>query len=311
MGHCSVRVLAALGSTFLVLAGIPAKSLAEGEGPRLKKIIAVARFENRTGAEGQMSINDAMADQLTDALMRNGHFTVLERQTVRDVLGEQDFANSGRVQKADSARTGKIVAAQVLVKGTITEYEGASKENKKKFYWGPGGFGNKNVEGHVGVMIRLIDTTSGEVIYSQRVEGKSEARGKVWSIGGYEQSNANKAPMDVAVQEAIDKAVDLIAEKLAGVPFETRVVQNNGNVLVIAAGSQVGAKVGDEFTVYSLGEEFIDPSTGESLGSEEEAVGTVRITQVKERYSKATPVGPLGAAKPGDIVRELPHVAAP
>lgn len=101
----------------LLLVVIPLESVAGG----LRKVVAVSRFENRTSYRGQIAINDAMADQLTDALIQSGQFTVVERQTVRDVLGEQDFANSGRVAKAQTARTGKIVAAQILVKGTVTE----------------------------------------------------------------------------------------------------------------------------------------------------------------------------------------------
>ena len=58
---------------------------------------------------------------------------MLERQTVRDVIGEQDLANSGRVAKAQSARTGKITAAHVLIKGTITEFQINSEKSGSEF----------------------------------------------------------------------------------------------------------------------------------------------------------------------------------
>jgi hypothetical protein len=63
--------------------------------------------------------------------------------------------------------------------------------------------------------------------------------------------------------------------------------------------------MGDEFAVFSLGEEFVGPYTDESLGHDEEKVGVVRVTQVKRKNSKANPVGGLGAVKAGDLVRAL------
>ena len=269
----------------------------------LRKVVAVARFENRANYEGRVALNDALADQLTDALIRSGQFTVLERQTVSDVMQEQDFANSGRVMKRESARTGRIVAAQILIKGTITEFEGSASTQKRGVKVGFMRFGKRSSNAHIGLMIRLIDSTTGEVLDSQRVEGSSKGGGVGFEVGGYSQENSNKEPIAKATQKAIDNAVEHIATRLALIPFEARVIKNIGHQLVIAAGAKIGAQVGDEFEVFALGEEFVDPYTGESLGREETKVGVVRIAEVKEKYSKANPVGTLGSTKAGDIIR--------
>jgi curli biogenesis system outer membrane secretion channel CsgG len=274
-------------------------------GPGLRKVVAVARFENRTNADGQAALNNAMADQLTDALIRSNQFTVVERQTVEDVLGEQDFANSGRVMKKQTARTGRVIAAQVLIKGTITEYEGQASKSMRGVTLGIFKLGKKGSEAHVGLMIRLIDATTSEVMDSQRVVGTSKGSGIGFQVGFYGEDKSQKAPMAKATQDAIDQAVNLIAKRLASVPFEARIIKTSESELLIRAGKMVGAEVGDQFAVYSLGEELIDPYTGESLGREEERIGVVRVTQVKQKYSKAVPVGNLGPAKPGDLIREL------
>src|SRR6266403_2223208 len=49
-------------------------------GATLKKIVAVSSFENKTTWRGQVDLGDGMADQLTDALMQSGQFSVMERQ---------------------------------------------------------------------------------------------------------------------------------------------------------------------------------------------------------------------------------------
>jgi transcription elongation GreA/GreB family factor len=60
---------------------------------------------------------------------------------------------------------------------------------------------------------------------------------------------------------------------------------------------------GQTVKAISKGEEIIDPETGESLGSEEEEIGLLEVTDVKEKYSYAVPVGfELSALKVGDKV---------
>ena len=113
--RCTFVGLSGLTLAALLLAGV-------AQAATLKKIVAVSRFENKTSWKGQVSLDDGMADQLTDALMQSGQFTVMERQTLGDVTAEQDLANSGRAQKSQSAQTGKLVNAQILVKGTVTEF---------------------------------------------------------------------------------------------------------------------------------------------------------------------------------------------
>ena len=94
----------------------------------LKKIVTVSRFENKTSYSGggQYELDNGLADQLSDALMQSGNFTVMERQTLGDVVDEQKLANSGLAQKSQTAQSGKIVNAQILIKGTITEFEANS-----------------------------------------------------------------------------------------------------------------------------------------------------------------------------------------
>jgi curli biogenesis system outer membrane secretion channel CsgG len=295
----SLTILAALAmSSSLTMAG----------AATLKKIVAVSRFENKTSWKGQISLDDGMADQLTDALMQSGQFVVVERQTLSDVTGEQDLANSGRAQKSASAQTGKLVNAQILVKGTVTEFESQSSGSENGVGFAGFHIGNKKEEAHVGLIIRLIDTTTGEVLASQRVEGKAASGGvKVGAnVSGVQFGTAgfDKTPMGKAVQMAIDDAVSQIAAKLKDVPFQARVVKVNGdNELFISGGSKTGVAEGDVFTIYSVGENLVDPSTGEQLGSELTKKGTVKVTTVEEKYAKAKSDTSLKDIKAGDIVK--------
>jgi curli biogenesis system outer membrane secretion channel CsgG len=249
-----------------------------------------------------------MADQLTDALMQSGQFTVMERQTLGDVVSEQDLANSGRVQKSQSAQTGKLVSAQILVKGTVTEFEQNSSGSANGIGFGGFKVGNNRAEAHVGLIIRLIDTTTGEVLASQRVEGKAASGGVQFGMntGGVQFGTAgfSKTPLGKAVQETIDNAVNVIATKLKTVPFQARIIKvNNDSELLISGGEKTGIAEGDVFTIYSVGESLVDPTTGEQLGSELDKKGTVKVVKVEEKYAKAKADGSLAGIKAGDIVR--------
>ena len=86
MARRSIAVTAALCVALSIAIAGPRPAQAEG----LRKVIAVSRFENRTNWDGQLSINDAMADQLIDALTNSGQFTVLERQLNAALVGRPE-----------------------------------------------------------------------------------------------------------------------------------------------------------------------------------------------------------------------------
>lgn len=273
-----------------------------------KKIVAVSRFENKTNYSGQVHLGDGMADQLTDALMQSGEFVVMERQTLGDVMDEQDMAQSGRMMKSKSARTGKLTSAQALIKGTITEFEENSGGGGTGFSIKGFKIGSKRGEAHVGVIIRLIDSTTGEVLHSQRVEGKAKSGGLSFGVNvagvGFGSDGFKKTPLGKAMQIAIDNAVEFIAAKMREMPYQGRIIKVSGDTVYLSASAKTGAQVGEAFTVYSVGEELVDPDTGELLGSEEETIGTVKIYEVKEKYSKARATGSAQGIKKGDIIRD-------
>jgi curli biogenesis system outer membrane secretion channel CsgG len=267
----------------------------------------VSRFDNKT-ENTSATIGDGMADQLTDALTQNGQFIVMERENIKDVVTEQDFANSGRVQKSQSAQTGKLVSAQIMVQGTITEFESKSSGNANGIGFGGFHIGKSKSDATVGLIIRIIDTTTGEVLASQRVEGKAEASGSSLGVnaGGadFGTSDFKKTPMGAAVQNAIDQAVSLIADKLKDIPFEAHVIKvTDDGQLFMSGGKKAGIAEGNAFDVYSVGENLVDPTTGEQLGADMTKKGSVKVFKVEEKYAVAKSDAPLTGVKAGDIVK--------
>src|SRR3989338_7283271 len=270
-------------------------SVSAGDGfcAKLKKTVAVSGFENSTDGTGQAAVGTAMADQLADALIQSCNFVVIERQTLEDVIAEQDIAASGRAAVSGTAQTGKIIPAQILLKGTVSEFEAETQKGGTGITVSGISLGSSKSQAHVAVIVRIIDSTSGQVLDSVRVEGEALAKGLKLGIdkGGVDfgTESFKKTPLGKATQIAIDKAVVEISDRLEKVPFEGRIVKIDGDTIYTNIGSRNGlAGEGGIFNVVTEGEALTDPVTGEILGAERTKVGTIKITSSEEKFSKAT-----------------------
>jgi hypothetical protein len=141
-------------------------------------------------------------------------------------------------------------------------------------------------------ILRIIDSSTRQVLASERVEGKAKSGGTTFGIRkgglGYKSSGFKKTSLGKAVQIVIDRAVVRISQKLDPIPFEGKIIKVKGNTVFTNIGKRNGLTQGESFTIFSPGEEMIDPDTGENLGSDINKVGKITITSVKEKFSKAS-----------------------
>ena len=275
-----------------------------------KKRIGVTDFENKVGSvwwnDRSWKIGEGMAEMLITALVESGRFIVVERKELDDVIREQDLGTGGRISPETAAKVGKILGAQILIRGAVTEFE-ESKSGKG------GGIGYKGivvggskVRGYVATEIRLVDSTTGQVLDSHRSTGESKKGGL--SIGvrsgdvSFEGSGFKKTAMGEAVNKAIRDMVDYIMAKMKEVPWQGRIVMVKEGKVYVNAGSNSNINSGDTFDVFKPGEELIDPETGLSLGSEETKVGKIKVASVKDKFSIASVVSGSGFARK-DILR--------
>jgi curli biogenesis system outer membrane secretion channel CsgG len=256
------------------------------KGPR--KTVAVGNFENKTDFRGQFDLGSGFSDMLASALDNADRFIIINRSNIEQILEEQDFAASDRTVASGAASTGKLLSAQFFIIGAVTDYEEVTE----------GGGGGVRIKGfdvaakitkaHIAVVLRMIDTTSGEE-FTQRVEGKAQTTGiaadyndKDWGLGG---QYFHKTPLGKAVQNAIDQGVILLGTRILNAPWEGKVVTAQAGKIYINAGEREGIKVGDTFVVYHRGEELRDPDTGELLDYVEDKLGTISVVTVKEKVS--------------------------
>jgi hypothetical protein len=75
-----------------------------------------------------------------------------------------------------------------------------------------------------------------------------------------------------------------------------------GGTAYINAGANAHVRVGDVFTVYSSGEDLINPSTGLKLRRYEKMIGSIQITKVQEQFAVGTIRSDGSTMKRGDRV---------
>lgn len=193
-------------------------------GPKAR--IAVTRFKNKAGAGWWSSgIGDGMADQLTTALFNTNRFIVLERQTLGDVLSEQDLGASGRVRSDTAAQIGQIEGAELLVVAAVTEFEGAASGGGGGLGGGVSGLFGAVLGGfkksHIAIDLRIIDSRTSRILAATSVEGEATDVNLGGLLGGYGSSGAlagglsgwKNTPTEKALRECIKEAVNFIVTK--------------------------------------------------------------------------------------------------
>jgi len=305
----AVRVVLALLLVGIVL-GAVAPAAADDDGPAgLRKMIAVVEFEDKsdrsrwhwTGPDP----GTGMSDMLVTALVQSGKFMVLEREQLNHVLAEQDLGQSGRVTEQTAPAIGKLLGVAAIVYGSVSEF-GYLESDTGGSITGSIGLGVSKTTARVSIDVRMVDTSTAEIILADSADSEKSQRGlKVRTEdfsfgheGKFDETLAGKA-----AREAIDELVEEITETMKTVPWTGRVVKaDQPTKIYLNAGSNTGIEKGMEFNVYRMGEELIDPATGISLGAEEELIGSMRVTDVKEKYSICTAVDGSGFDA-GDMVR--------
>jgi curli biogenesis system outer membrane secretion channel CsgG len=271
---------------------------------QVKKRVAVAEFQDRSGHKGA---GQGVADMLITALVKTGQFSVIERKELDHVLAEQRLGQSGAVTPQTAPQVGKLLGVDLLVLGSITELGTKDRD----VAGGAPLFGARiNAKtARAAVDIRLVNTTTGEVIAAETEEGTESTvglGGRYKNINFSDFSQWNDTDIGKAAREAIDETVKLISENMAKIPWSGRIIKaNNDGTVIMKPGSEGNVTADMEFDVFRPGEQLKDPDTGLLLGSEEAKVGRIKVTEdmLNGKAARAKIVGG-GGFQAGDFVRE-------
>src|SRR5579872_3982120 len=272
------------------------------------------------------NIGKGIRAMLTTRVAKDNKLVVVERAKIKSLEAEQDRNASNRVKQGSGARVGRISGADLLLAGDIVIF---GRDDKKKTVKGGGMIGgvlgaaanmNKEDKAIVAIDYRLIDAETSEVIATGEARGESVRKSK--NIGGFlgvvghgvggmevDMNSSNFA--ETIIGEATMDCVNKLAEILNGQStnmkktvreVETSVADVSGNILTIAAGANDGVNAGEVFEIHMVDREVRDPTTKEVLDKITHMVGTLTITNVRDKISSGTYSG--SPAKVGMLARK-------
>lgn len=237
------------------------------EGKYIKRKVAIGRFSNETQyAKGVFydKKNDPIGKQaldiLSSKLAASEKFILLERSDLATLLEEAKRGDNGLA----------TIGADYMIIGSVTEY---GRKNVGK----SGVFTNTKTQiVEAAVAIRLVDVSTGLIIYSDEAKGSAELTAKTtMGVGGKADYDATLS--DKAISEAIGQLVENIINKCTDKPWRTFFLSYDADAQMIAGGASQGISVGDRFAVYTKGKKVKNPQTGVMIELPGKRIGTVSV----------------------------------
>ncbi len=249
-------------------------------------------------------VGKGVGDELVTALLNQTPkvFRLIEREQVDNVIQEQDFGASGRVDTRSAAKIGKILGVQYLIMGRVTEF--SIKSTNRGLSLGGNSLGVNKSNAVVAIDARLVDTASAEIIASVTGRGEKNQSGLSLSVdynsvdfGSDEFRGTN---LGIALREAVEQVAKGLSEKVKGGPVNDSpivgsVAYVNGNKVIINVGTGEGVQAAMVFMVQRVVEEVKDPDTGEVLDMVVENIAEIKVTEVKEKSATCTVIKKLSA----------------
>lgn len=237
------------------------------EAQGLKRKVAIARFSNETqyakgifyDKENDPITNQAL-DILTTKLASSNKFILLERQEMDKIMEEYRL----------SENQGQKVGADYLIIGSVTEFGRKNVGDVNAFSR------SKTQTVQAGVSLRLVDISSGQIIYSEEAKGEAETSNKtVMGLG--ERTDYDATLSDKAISVAISKLVENIINNCMDRPWKSYFLTYDQDGILISGGASQGIQMNDVFEVVEKGQTVKNPQTGMMVELPGKTVGKVKI----------------------------------
>ena len=258
-----------------------------------KMVISIGTFKNKTQASDK--VLNTLLDRITNGIVNTRKFNVVDNARLKEAVSEHQKVDMGMSDAKGAPKKGKIKCAGYVLYGTVLAL-GANASAVSM-----NGVTGTKFNAVVELNIRFMDVETGALVASKTVKAEktiSELRSGAQATAGNKQY--------IAIQDAIQKAADKVVGKLMELAFPTVIIQVGASKVYVNLPEE-RAKKGGLLNVFSVGEELIDPDTGESLGGAEEKIGELKIIRTSPKFAIAVPIAPLVSSKlaKGMIIRPV------
>lgn len=251
------RALAVIGALFCV------SSFAGAKPPVVRKpVVVIGAFQNESTSLDSAFMK-SFRTRIEQAISATGKFEISDRTAMRELEQEMALAEMGITDGGPS--DGMVRSIGYKVSGSVLMFHLSS-----------------GYSADMQVVLKITD------IEKQVV---SDAKGGIQEISVHyiPRSQGENVPDSILLNGLLSECAEKIAIRVVEYAYPPKIIAVGDNdVTVNIRDTQTEANA--LFDVYSPGEELFDPDTGESLGSNEELIGRIRIKTRMPKFSKAIPV---------------------
>jgi len=273
-----------------------------GISPHSRRKIVIMPF--RTLMSSYTINNDRYTDDafsrsfnqhLTNHLTQARRFTVLDREYMNEYLAEKNIILSSNASTDEQIKIGEALGADYIVVGKIGQASISRKNTSIDII----GESRSSYQAEFDIDYRIIVLATRQVKWSDTISLSLDAE-TVDRVTRNKQDNA-------ASQGILSHFASIISNQLMSNIYPLRVVSRSidRNTVVLNQGGK-SLVIGDILEVMSLGDQVIDPYTGESLGQQEHVIATVEVIRLLPKMSTAKVVtGRIESIDELDIVRRI------
>ncbi|MFN2363441.1 MAG: CsgG/HfaB family protein [Halarsenatibacteraceae bacterium] len=188
-----------------------------------KPVVAVYNIADRTGQVREMGasvVTQGATDMMITALERSRQFRVVSRTGFNDFMNEQNLQSNDRFAFGEGPDIGEMTGTDYIVEGAITEYQVDRNTGGTGLSIGGLGGSTEYARATTAIDIRLVDTTTAEVVWSDSLKG--EITGKkvglqAFSFMGdniveFETGQGKQEVINLVIRTFLEEAVFKMAE---------------------------------------------------------------------------------------------------
>jgi curli biogenesis system outer membrane secretion channel CsgG len=249
-----------------------AKFRAPADSNKIKVVIAPLHVNTSSFVFGDQSVSSTKVageihQQIINALMATGRFSVLDRDFGTDVQQELDLVSTGQTPKAEMAKLSQSLSADIVWVGTINNM--AYARNARKLLTS-----NRELVSYSGgwsVSQRILNVATRQILLSDTLQEQAPSTDPTTMDRGIDVSQT-EGSMESAI---VSKAVAAILART----FPVTVLSKDGANVVLSQGG-LSVKEGAHYAVVMMGKELTDPQTHQSLGRLESPCCDVVVDKV-------------------------------
>ncbi len=260
----------------------------------------VSKTGTYLGLYGNNGPSKGVSNLLTNELVKDGTYVLIERSKVDAILAEQNLGQTDRLEPSTAAQIGRILGVDAVLMGSITQFNMEDQDNDVSVgrIFGFGGKRKRQIA-NVQISTRLVGTSTGEILSAAEGTGradKSGGGGKIFGISASTGGDSSDRLLGEAAKQAVDQVVAqlvTVAPKLAALPevlptAEPVIADVTGQQVILNRGGKDGFRPGMVLSVERVIKEIKDPETGKLLRRQSQTIGRLQLTEVDPESSVAT-----------------------